>query len=67
MDRMPRMPSDRHATTIIDPGNLAADPDLAEAASLFVMDAPNLYRDIVQGLKKGADWLGQKALFVSDH
>jgi hypothetical protein len=40
---------------------------LAEPASLFVLDAPNLYRDIVQELKKGVDWLGQKALFESDH
>jgi hypothetical protein len=40
--------------------------DLVEPASL-VLYAPNLYRDIVKELKKGVDWLGQKALFESDH
>ena len=41
--------------------------DLVEPASLLVLYAPNLYRDIVQELKKGVDWLDQKALFESGH
>ena len=49
------------------PENPAAYADLVEPASPAVLDAPNLYRDIVQELKKGVDWLGQKVLFESDH
>jgi len=40
---------------------------LVEPASLLVLDAPNLYRDIVQELEEGVDYLGQKAYFESDH
>ena len=41
--------------------------DLVEPASLLVLDATNLYRDIVQELEEGVDYLGQKAPFEADH
>ena len=34
---------------------------------MLVLDAPNLYRDIVQELEEGVGCLGQKAYFESDH
>jgi len=40
---------------------------LVEPASLLVLDAHNLYRDIVRELEEGVDCLGQKAYFESDH
>jgi hypothetical protein len=40
---------------------------LVEPASLLVLDAPNLYRDIVEELEEGSDCRGQKAYFESDH
>ena len=49
------------------PKNPAAYADLVEPASLLVLDAPNLYRDIVQELEEGVGCLGQKAYFESDH
>ena len=49
------------------PKNPAAYADLVEPASLLVLDAPNLYRDIVQELGEGVGCLGQKAYFESDH
>jgi hypothetical protein len=41
--------------------------DLVEPASLLVLDAPNLYRDIVQEIEEDVGCLGQKAYFESDH
>jgi hypothetical protein len=49
------------------PKNPAAYADLVEPAPLQVLDAHNLYRDIVQELEEGGDCLGQKAYFESDH
>ena len=49
------------------PKNPAAYADLVEPASLLVLDAPNLYRDIVQEFEEGVDCFGQKAYFESDH
>ena len=51
----------------IPPSRDRSHADLVEPASLLVLYAPNLYRDIVQELKKGVDWLDQKALFESGH
>jgi hypothetical protein len=39
------------------PKNPAAYADLVEPASLLVLDAPNLYRDIVQELEEGVGCL----------
>jgi hypothetical protein len=39
---------------------------LIEPASVLVLNAPNLYRDIVQELEEGVGCLGQKACFQSD-
>jgi hypothetical protein len=39
------------------PKNPAAYADLVEPASLLVLDAPNLYRDIVQELEEGVGFL----------
>ena len=41
--------------------------DSAEPASLLVLDATSLYRDIVQELEEGVDYLGQKAPFEADN
>ena len=41
--------------------------DSVEPASLLVLDATNLYRDIVQELEEGVDYLGQKAPFEADN
>src|ERR1700731_4873412 len=49
------------------PKTPAAYVDLVEPASLLVLDAPNLYRDIVPELEEAVDCLGQKAYFESDH
>jgi len=40
---------------------------LVEPASLVVLDAHNLCRDIVQELEEGVECLGQKAYFETDH
>jgi hypothetical protein len=53
-------------TTIIDPRIQQAYADLVEPASLLVLDARNLRRDIVQELEEGVGCLGQKAPFESD-
>ena len=61
---------DRKTRSRIDPTPRippSGTADLVEPASLLVLYAPNLYRDIVQELKKGVDWLDQKALFESGH
>ena len=44
------------------PKNPAAYADLVEPASPLVLDAPNLYRDIVQELEEGVDYLGPKGI-----
>ena len=68
IDRMPRILRPGQACSHHHrPKNPSAYADLVEPASLLVLDAPNLYRDIVPELEEGVDCLGQKAYFESDH
>ena len=64
---MPRIPPS--GTGMLPPSTTqeSSYADLVEPASLLVLDAPNLYRDIVQELEEGVGCLGQKAYFESDH
>ena len=67
IDRMPRIVRGQACYHHHRPENPAAYADLVEPASPAVLDARNLYRDTVQEREEGADCLGQKAPFESDH
>jgi hypothetical protein len=67
IDRMPRIPP--WGTGMLPPSTTqeSSYADLVAPASLLVLDAANLYRDIVQKLEEGVDYPGQKAPVESDH
>ena len=63
-DRMPRiLPSGQTCYHHHRPKNPVAYADLVEPASLLVLDATNLYRDIVQEARGRRGLLVQKAPF----